>query len=65
MTKEETALYYTGKNVGHFSICLQMGPKTSQYDHARAFFDARARLGITGYMSYEEALTEIQGKVNG
>jgi len=51
--------YFTGPDVAHQGIMLQM-PAKHTYACAERFFKARAALGITGYMSAEEALAAMR-----
>lgn len=62
MTKEQIkalAEYFTGPSVVHNSIGLQV-PSQNQY--AKAFFNTRTALGISGYMDKDEALGILSSK---
>lgn len=56
---EIVAEYFTGPDVAHQSIMLQM-PNKQTYACAERFFKARSALGITGYMDAEEALAALR-----
>ena len=60
--EEIVADYFTGPDVAHHSIMLQM-PSQHTYACAERFFKARAALGITGYMNAKEALAAM-GKLD-
>lgn len=57
--EEIVAEYFTGPDVAHQSIMLQM-PAKHTYGCAERFFKARAALGITGYMNAKEALAALR-----
>lgn len=56
---EIVAEYFTGPDVAHQSIMLQM-PDKHIYGCAERFFQARAALGITGYMNAKEAVVAMR-----
>lgn len=57
--EEIVAEYFTGNDVAHQSMMLQM-PASHTYACAERFFKARAALGITGYMTAKEALEALR-----
>lgn len=62
--EEIVADYFTGPDVAHHSIMLQM-PDKATYGCAERFFKVRAALGITGYMNATEAREAIRRRVGG
>lgn len=58
---ESLAEYFTGPNVGHHSVALQMSGPFRQ--RAQDFFDTRAACGIDGYVSKEAAVKILAEKL--
>lgn len=60
---EKLAEYFTGWHVAHNSIMLSHGGRVDK-KMAEEFFDMRNALGITGYMTKEDAIQRIKEKLN-
>jgi len=58
---ESLAQYFTGPEVAHHSIALEVGGKMAE--RANRFFDAREAVGVTGWMDQEVAIRAIKLKV--
>ena len=52
------AAYFTGSNVGHYSIAL--GVPGRMQEQAKRFFEVRKAIGINGYMNISEAKEAIR-----
>lgn len=70
MTREQieaVAEFFTGPTVVYSSIMLDVsqGRDPAHAKMARIFFESRAKLGIQGYASKEEAMNILKGEASG
>lgn len=59
-TIKAVAAYFTGPDVGYYSIGLAMHASTETNARAKRFFDTRTVLRIRGYDTEEEAARAIK-----